>query len=177
MSSNTVKSLPFTVAPVEGSIAIIAVSSVTEQFQSFRRKVEFQYCFKTCGEEMKIAHASITVKNMEESLNFYCNILGLKLSRRREIPENKAEIAFVQGEGQSNPSLELTYWREKKDWIDGDQLDHIALEVQNVVKSVEEFRKKDVEIAREPYSLHGSTRKIAFIKDPNGIWIELIQDN
>ena len=71
---------------------------------------------------MKIAHASITVKNMDESVNFYCEILGLQISKRREIPENKAEIAFVQGEGQDTPSLELTYWREKKDWVDGDQL-------------------------------------------------------
>jgi lactoylglutathione lyase len=126
---------------------------------------------------MKIAHTSITVKNMDESLNFYCKVLGLQLARRREIPENKAEIAFVQGEGQSAPSLELTYWREKKDWVDGDQLDHIALAVEDVEKSVEEFRRKGVEIAKEPYSLQGSARKIAFIIDPNGIWIELIRDN
>jgi lactoylglutathione lyase len=125
---------------------------------------------------MKIAHVSITVKNMDESLNFYCNVLGLKLSSRREIPENKAEIAFVCGERQSIPALELTYWLEKKDWVDGDQLDHIALAVDDVSEAVEEFRKKRVEIAREPYSLRGSDRKIAFIKDPNGIWLELIQD-
>ncbi|MHB1868661.1 MAG: VOC family protein [Nitrososphaerales archaeon] len=124
---------------------------------------------------MKIAHASIAVKNMDVSLNFYCDVLGLHLSRRREIPENNAEIAFVQGEGQSIPALELTYWREKKDWVDGDQLDHIALAVHDVAESVEEFRKKGVEIAKEPYLLQGSARKIAFIKDPNGIWIELIQ--
>ena len=126
---------------------------------------------------MKIAHASITVKNMDESLNFYCGVLGLHLSRRREIPENKAEIAFVQGEGQSMPALELTYWREKKDWVDGDQLDHIALAVHDVIESVEEFRKKGVEIVKEPYLLQGSARRIAFIKDPNGIWIELIQSD
>ncbi|MGI0091857.1 MAG: VOC family protein [Nitrososphaerales archaeon] len=126
---------------------------------------------------MKIAHASITVKNMEESLNFYCNILGLKLARRREIPENKAEIAFVQGKGQANPLLEMTFWREKKDWTDGDQLDHIAFTVPDVQRSVEEFRRKGVEIAKEPYSLQGSKNKIAFIKDPNGIWLELIEES
>lgn len=124
---------------------------------------------------MEIAHASITVKNMDESLKFYCDILGLKLASRREIPENKAEIAFVRGENQSNPALELTYWHEKKDWTDGDQLDHIALSVKDVPKTVEEFRRKGVEIAKEPYTLKGSERKIAFIKDPNGIWLELIQ--
>ncbi|MDG7000555.1 MAG: VOC family protein, partial [Nitrososphaerota archaeon] len=73
-------------------------------------------------------------------------------------------------------TLELTYWHDKKDWIDGDQLDHIALVVKDVPSTVEELRTKGVEIAKEPYSLKGSTKKIAFIKDPNGIWIELVTD-
>jgi len=124
---------------------------------------------------MKIDHASITVKDMDQSVRFYCDILGLKLSRRREIPENKAEIAFVEGESGSNLSLELTYCREKKDWTDGDQLDHIAFVVPDVRTSIEEFRSKGVEVAKEPYSLQGSRSKIAFIKDPNGIWLELIE--
>ena len=124
---------------------------------------------------MRIAHASITVKDMDQSLKFYCETLGLKLSRRREIPENRAEIAFVEGEGGSNLTLELTYWRDKKDWTDGDQLDHIAFQVGDLETVVEEYRRKGVEIAKEPYSLQGSNNKIAFIKDPNGIWLELIE--
>ena len=124
---------------------------------------------------LKIAHASITVKNMQESIDFYCNTLGLHLASRREIPENRAEIAFVEGEDNGNLALELTFWKDKKDWTDGDQLDHIAFLVDDVAVSVNEFRKKGVEIAREPYSLAGSKSKIAFIKDPNGIWLELIQ--
>ena len=123
---------------------------------------------------MKIAHTSITVKNMEESLKFYCDIVGLKFVSRREIPENNAEIAFVEGD-PGGSALELTYWSEKKDWVDGDQLDHLAFAVPDVQKSVEYFRGKGVEIAKEPYSLKGSKSKIAFIKDPNGIWIELIE--
>lgn len=113
---------------------------------------------------------------MERSIDFYCNVLRLQLVSRREIPENNAEIAFVRGESQAAPALELTHWRDKKDWTDGDQLDHIAFAVPDVAKSVDEFRRKGVEIAKEPYSLNGSTRKIAFIKDPNGIWLELVTD-
>ncbi|HKW05579.1 MAG TPA: VOC family protein [Nitrososphaerales archaeon] len=124
---------------------------------------------------MKIDHASITVKDMDESIKFYCDTLGLKLSRKREIPENKAEIAFVSGEGSDNIGLELTYWREKKDWTDGDQLDHVAFILPDVRKTIESLRAKGVEIAKEPYSLSGSKSLIAFIKDPNGIWLELIQ--
>lgn len=123
---------------------------------------------------MKIAHTSITVKNMDESIKFYCDIIGLKFVSRREIPENEAEIAFIEGEGGGS-ALELTFWRDKKDWVDGDQLDHIALEVPDVTWSIKEFRQKGVEIAKEPYSLQGSKSRIAFIKDPNGIWIELIE--
>ena len=125
---------------------------------------------------VKIAHTSITVKNMEKSIKFYRDVIGMKFVSRREIPENKAEIAFVEGDGGGS-SLELTYWSEKKDWVDGDQLDHIALAVPDVEKAVKEFKRKGVEITKEPYSLQGSKHKIAFIKDPNGIWIELIEQH
>jgi lactoylglutathione lyase len=124
---------------------------------------------------LKIDHASITVKDMDQSIEFYTNSLGLKLVSRREIPENKAEIAFVAGSQHDNIGIELTFWREKKDWTEGDQLDHIALEVDDTQSAVDELRKKGVEIAKEPYTLSGSKSVIAFIKDPNGIWLELIQ--
>jgi lactoylglutathione lyase len=123
---------------------------------------------------MNIDHASITVKNMDESIDFYCKTLGLKFVSRREIPENRAEIAFVSG-SKDNIGIELTFWKEKKDWTDGDQLDHIAFIVDDVRKVVEDLRGKGVEIAKEPYSLKGSKSTLAFVKDPNGIWLELIQ--
>ncbi len=112
---------------------------------------------------------------MDQSIEFYTNSLGLKLVSRREIPENKAEIAFVAGSQHDNIGIELTFWKEKKDWTEGDQLDHIALEVDDTQSTVDELRKKGVEIAKEPYTLSGSKSVIAFIKDPNGIWLELIQ--
>ena len=121
-------------------------------------------------------YTGIRVRDMEESINFYCKTLGLELVSRREIPENNAEIAFVRGENKDSLALELTYWRDKRDWSEGDQLDHIALSVKDVPAIVELLRSKGVEIAKEPYSLKGSVRKIAFIKDPNGIWIELVTD-
>ena len=122
---------------------------------------------------MEVMHFCINVKDLEKSIHFYRDILGLKLSRRVEIPENNAEIAFVLGEG-SDVGIELTHWRDKKEYAEGDYLDHIALGVEDVEGTVEELRKKGVEIAMEPFSLRGSTSKIAFIKDPDGIWIELV---
>ena len=125
---------------------------------------------------MKLLHTSITVKNMDESLKFYTEIFGMRFVRRREIPENNAEIAFIE-DMNSNHQIELTWWRSKTDYAEGDQLDHLAFQVSDVEKEIERLRKLGVEIAKEPYALKGSTHKIAFVKDPNGIWIELTDSN
>jgi len=123
---------------------------------------------------MRILHTSITVKNMEESIKFYRDVMGLELQSRREIPENKAEIAFLN-DRESDAQIELTYWKEKKDWNEGDELDHIAFAVPDMDEAIKRFKKQKVEIAMEPYSLKGSPTKIAFIKDPNSIWLEIIE--
>ncbi len=121
---------------------------------------------------MELLHTSITVKNMDESIAFYTGVLGMTLGSRREIKENDAEIAFLETKG-TNHRIELTWWRGKKDYAEGDQLDHMAFGVEDLGKFMEEMKSKKVEIAKEPYTL-GSSR-IAFIKDPNGIWLEMIE--
>ncbi len=121
---------------------------------------------------MQLLHTSITVKDMDESISFYTKKLGMTLASRREIKQNNAEIAFLEAEG-TNHRIELTWWKDKKDYAEGDQLDHIAFGVKDVQAAIETMRREAVEIAKEPYSL-GSSR-IAFIKDPNGIWLELIE--
>ncbi len=121
---------------------------------------------------MRLLHTSITVKNMDDSIGFYTKVMGMKLRARREIKENDAEIAFLDVDG-TNHEIELTWWRKKTDYADGDQLDHMAFEVEDLNRAIEKMRAMKVEVAKEPYSL-GSSR-IAFIKDPNGIWLELIE--
>lgn len=123
---------------------------------------------------MKFSHVSITVRDIEESIKFYRDVIGLELVSKREIPENKAEIAFLSDK-ESNVRIELTFWREKIDWTSGDELDHLAFNVSNMDEAIKQFRKFNVEIVKEPYSLKGSKTKIAFIKDPNGIWLEIIE--
>jgi len=123
---------------------------------------------------MRILHTSITVKDMDESIKFYRDVIGLQLRMRREIPENKAEIAFLE-DGVSDAQIELTYWKEKTDWTQGDELDHLAFAVPDMDQAMKRFKEQGVEIAREPYSLRGSTTRIAFITDPNGIWLEIIE--
>jgi lactoylglutathione lyase len=109
---------------------------------------------------------------MDRSISFYTSNLGLNLTNRREIKQNNAEIAFLKDDAGN--ALELTHWRDKK-IVEGDNFDHIAFEVDEVGNAVETLRKNGVSIAMEPYSLQGSTSKIAFIKDPDGNWLELIQ--
>ena len=125
---------------------------------------------------MKILHTSITVKDMDQSIAFYQNILGLNLLSRREIPENKAEIAFL-GDGETDSRIELTYWLEKTDWTEGDELDHLAFSVPDMDAAMTLFKQNGVNIALEPYSLQGSSTRIAFITDPNGIWLEIVERN
>jgi lactoylglutathione lyase len=123
---------------------------------------------------VRLLHTSITVKNMDESIAFYTKHLGMELLSRREIKQNNAEIAFLGIRGTDH-RIELTWWRDKKDYSEGDQLDHVAFGTSDLRRVVEDLRAGGVEIAKEPYSLGPGSSQIAFIKDPNGIWIELIE--
>ena len=122
---------------------------------------------------MKLLHTSVTVKDMDRSIKFYTEIMGMKLIRRHEIPQNNAEIAFLGTEGTTH-NIELTMWNDGRPYTEGDQLDHIAFSVGDMDSEISKMRLAGVEIAKEPYRL-GETR-LSFIKDPNGIWIELIEE-
>src|ERR1700688_4844382 len=73
------------------------------------------------GRDMKLLHTSITVKNMDESIAFYTGVLGMSLVSRSEIKETNAEITFLKLDG-TNHMIELTWWRGKTDYAEGDQL-------------------------------------------------------
>ena len=124
---------------------------------------------------MGILHTCLNVSDLDRSIKFYTENLGLEFVSRREIKQNNAEIAFLKDE--SSGAIELTHWRDKKTLIEGDNLDHIAFGVEDVEEAVKRLREKGVTIAMEPYSLQGSSSKIAFIKDPDGNWLELIQQS
>ena len=123
---------------------------------------------------MKFLHTSITVRHMDESLAFYTEMLGLQFERRRTIPENHAEIAFVH-DPASGARIELTHWDGKDQFEAGEQLDHLAFEVEDLDRTLMRLRTKNVRVAKEPYRLAGGSARIAFVLDPNDVWIELIE--
>ena len=105
--------------------------------------------------------------------------MGLKLLSRREIPQNNAEIAFLQDPEGKGARLELTFYRKQKKFIQADYeerlFDHIAFEVENMEHAISLMRKENVIITDEPFRLGPAGPLIAFIEDPDGTLIELIE--
>lgn len=123
---------------------------------------------------MRIMHTCLNVMDLDRSIAFYRDQLGLDLTRRVEIKENNAEIAFL--EDQDGNAIELTRWRDKKQLAEGDNFDHVAFGVKDLNLTIERLREQGVAIAMEPFKLKGETNQIAFIKDPDGNWLELIEE-
>ena len=106
---------------------------------------------------MKILHTCLNVSDLERSIKFYSDRLELKFVSRREIKQNNAEIAFLKDD--SGAAIELTHWRDKETLTEGDNLDHIAFEVEDVVATVNELKSHGVVVAMEPFSLHGCRQR------------------
>ena len=125
---------------------------------------------------MRILHSMIRVNDLEESIKFYSEILGMKLLREKEYPEGKFSLAFLgYGKETENTVIELTYNWDKNDYEHGDAFGHIAIEVDDIYKVCEEIKNKGVKVIRDPGPMMGSRLLLAFIEDPNGYKIELIE--
>jgi lactoylglutathione lyase len=124
-------------------------------------------------------HASIRSSNLERSINFYTKLLELKLLGRREIPRNNAEIAFLQDPEAKGATLELTFYRMQKKFLQAEYedrlFDHLAFEVKDMNKIIAAMREEKVTITDEPFRLSPTGSLIAFVEDPDGTLIELIQ--
>jgi lactoylglutathione lyase len=124
-------------------------------------------------------HASIRTSDMERSIDFYTRLLGLALVNRREIPQNNAEIAFLQDPQAKGATLELTYYRNQKKFIQADYedrvFDHLAFEVKDIQETIAAMRKEKVTITDEPFKLSSTGSLIAFVEDLDGTLIELIE--
>ena len=124
-------------------------------------------------------HASIRASNMEKSIDFYARSLGLKLLSHREIKQNNAEIAFLQDSEGKGCTLELTFYRSQKQFAQADYeerlFDHLGFTVSNMKETIDAMRKENVAISDEPFKLGENAPVIAFVEDPDGTLIELIE--
>ena len=125
---------------------------------------------------MRLLHTMLRVGNLEASLKFYCELLGMKLLRQKDYPGGKFTLAFVgYGDESDNTVLELTYNWEVEQYELGNAYGHIALGVDDIYSTCEEIKARGGKVVREPGPMkHGST-VIAFVEDPNGYKVELIQ--
>ena len=127
---------------------------------------------------MRILHTMLRVGDLEKSLNFYTEVLGMRLLRRRDYPDGKFTLAFVGYQDESEAAaLELTHNWDTSSYDLGNGYGHIALEVEDAYKACEDIKARGGKVTREAGPMkHGQT-VIAFVEDPDGYKIELIQRN
>lgn len=125
---------------------------------------------------MKYLHTMIRVNNLEESISFYQDVLGMNLISKTDYPDGEFTLAFLSyGKSTDDPCIELTYNYGKHSYDLGNAFGHIALGTDDIYKTCEMVKAKGYNVIREPGPMkHGST-VIAFIEDPNGYKIEFIQ--
>jgi len=122
---------------------------------------------------MKYLHTMVRIKNIEESLDFYCNKLGLKEVRRRESEKGRFTLIFLAAENSDKKTglLELTYNWDPEGYTGGRNFGHLAYGVKNIYETCKKLMDNGVIINRPPRDGH-----MAFIRSPDGISIEIIQE-
>ena len=125
---------------------------------------------------MRILHTMIRVGNLERSIEFYTAVLGMKLLRQSDNPAYKYTLAFVGYADESEQAvLELTYNWGVERYDLGDAFGHVAIQVADVYSACEQIKERGGVVSREPGPVKGGTTLIAFVEDPDGYKIELIQ--
>ena len=124
---------------------------------------------------MRLLHTMIRVGDLEKSINFYTEILGMKLLRQKDYPDGKFSLAFVgYGNEQDNSVIELTYNWDTASYDLGSGFGHLAIEVDDVYAAAEKIRDQGGKIIREAGPMNAGTTIIAFVEDPDGYQIELL---
>jgi len=127
---------------------------------------------------MRILHTMLRVVDLDKSIAFYTEILGMQLLRRTDYPEGRFTLAFVgYGPEDSEAVLELTHNWDTKSYELGNAYGHIALAVPDAAAACSEIRKRGGNVVREAGPMKHGTTIIAFVDDPDGYKIELIQRN
>lgn len=125
---------------------------------------------------MRILHTMLRVGDLQRSLDFYQNVLGMTLLRQKEYPDGKFTLAFVgYGPESEEAVLELTHNWDTEKYDLGTGFGHVALEVDDAYQACDEIRQRGGNVIREAGPMKHGTTVIAFIEDPDGYKIELIQ--
>jgi lactoylglutathione lyase len=128
------------------------------------------------SENFSYLHTMLRVRDLDASVKFYTGFLGMQELRRHEVPAGEYTLVFVgYGDETSHTVLELTYNWGKTDYEIGTAFGHLALGVPDIYATCERLRQAGVKIAREPGPVKFGTTVIAFIEDPDGYKIELIE--
>lgn len=124
---------------------------------------------------MRLLHTMLRVGNLQRSIEFYTEILGMTLLRQKDYPEGKFSLAFLgYGDEKNSTALELTYNWGVDHYDRGSGFGHIAIEVEDVYQAAEKIRSAGGKIIREPGPMNAGTTLLAFVADPDGYEIELL---
>jgi lactoylglutathione lyase len=125
---------------------------------------------------MRILHTMLRVGDLQRSVKFYTEVLGMRLLRSTDRPEQKYSLAFVGYDGEERSAvLELTYNYGVERYELGSAYGHVAIEVPDAAKACDEVRRRGGKVTREAGPVKGGTSVIAFVEDPDGYKIELIE--
>jgi lactoylglutathione lyase len=125
---------------------------------------------------MRILHTMLRVGDLDRSVRFYTEVLGMKLLRTTDRPEQKYSLAFVGYDSEERSAvLELTYNYGVERYDLGGAYGHVAIEVDDLRKTCDAVRTKGGKVTREPGPVKGGTSMIAFVEDPDGYKIEFIE--
>lgn len=124
---------------------------------------------------MRLLHTMIRVGNLGKSIEFYTDVLGMKLLRQKDYPDGKFTLAFVgYGDEKDHSVIELTYNWDTDAYDLGSGFGHLAIEVDDVYDAADKIRAQGGKIIREPGPMNAGTTIIAFAEDPDGYQIELL---
>lgn len=124
---------------------------------------------------MRFLHTMIRVVDLEASIKFYTEVLGMDLLRQKDYPDGKFTLAFLgYGPEEENTVLELTHNWDKDSYEHGNAFGHIAINVDDVYKACEDIRERGGKVTREPGPMKHGTTVLAFVEDPDGYKIELL---
>jgi len=124
---------------------------------------------------MRLLHTMLRVGDLERSIKFYTEILGMTLLRQKDYPDGKFTLAFLgYGDEKDTTAIELTYNWDTDQYDLGNGFGHLAIEVDDVYKAAEDIRAAGGKIIRDPGPMNAGTTIIAFVADPDGYQIELL---